>query len=170
MAYSSAESDLKANVNVQASGLKSMYAEAGSDPVGYEDFNLAKELDRDVDAAINLVEESKEEMRKFEEMINVTMMDRGVQDQFLSTHAAVMADNEDQCTASFIVIDGSKPLDEKVTTSKFRLAFRSFIEKPRDVATQEPTSYATASLTSLLPFLLAEDTINFLAKGVSKGH
>ena len=55
---SSTESDLKANVNVQASGLKSMYAEAGSDPVGYEDFKLAKEIDRDVDAAINLMEES----------------------------------------------------------------------------------------------------------------
>ena len=74
-------------------------------------------------------------MRKFEEMINVTMMDRGGQDQFLSTHAALMADNEYQCTACFVVIDGSKPLDEKVTTSKFRLADRTVIEKPRDVAT-----------------------------------
>ena len=132
---SSTESDLKANVNAKASGLKSMYSEAKSDPVGYEDFKLAKEIDRNVDEAINLMEENKEEMRKFEEMINVTMMDRGGQDQFLSTHAALMADNEYQCTACFVVIDGSKPLDEKVTTSKFRLADGTFIEKPRDVAT-----------------------------------
>ena len=132
---SSTESDLKATVNAKASGLKSMYAEARSDPVGYEDFKLAKEIDRNVDAAINLMEENKEEMRKFEEMINVTMMDRGGQDQFLSTHAALMADNEYQCTACFVVIDGSKPLDEKVTTSKFRLADGTIIEKPRDVAT-----------------------------------
>ena len=129
------ESDLKANVNVKASGLKSMYAETESHPVGYEDFKLAKEMDRDVDVAIYRMEKNKEEMRKCEEMINVTMMDRGGQDQFLSTHAALMADNEYQCTACFVVIDGSKPLNEKVTTSKFRLADGTVIEKPRDVAT-----------------------------------
>ena len=132
---SSTESDLKANVNAKASGLKSMDAEAENNPVGYEHFKLSKEMDRDVDAAINVMEKNKEEMRKFEEMINVTMMDRGGQDQFLSTHAALMADNEYQCTACFVVIDGSKPLDEKVTTSKFRLADGTFIEKQRDVAT-----------------------------------
>ena len=117
------------------SDLKSMYAEAESHPIGYEDFKLAKEIDRDVDVAIYRMEKNKEEMRKCEEMINVTMMDRGGQDQFLSTHAALMADNEYQCTACFVVIDGSKPLDEKVTTSKFRLADGTVIEKPRDVAT-----------------------------------
>ena len=118
----------------QASGLKSMDAEAESHPVGYEDFKLAKEIDRNVGVAINVMEKNKEEMRKCQEMINVTMMDRGGQDQFLSTHAALMADNEYQCTACFVVIDGSKPLDEKVTTSKFRLADGTIIEKPRDVA------------------------------------
>ncbi|XP_062523926.1 uncharacterized protein LOC134198527 isoform X2 [Corticium candelabrum] len=132
---SSTESDLKANVNAKASSSKSMYAQAESHLVGYEDFKLAKEMDRDVDVAINVMEKNKEEMRKCHEMINVTMMDRGGQDQFLSTHAALMADNEYQSTACFVVIDGSKPLDEKVTTSKFRLADGSFIEKPRDVAT-----------------------------------
>ena len=132
---SSTESDLKANVIVQASGVKSTYAEAESDPIGYDDFKRAKEMDGNVDAAIYLMEKNKEEMSKCEKMINVTMMDRGGQDQFLSTHAALMADNEYQCTACFVVIDGSKPLDEKVTTSKFRLADGTFIEKPRDVAT-----------------------------------
>ena len=132
---SSTESDLKANVIVQASGVKSTYAEAESDPIGYDDFKRAKEMDGNVDAAIYLMEKNKEEMSKCEKMINVTMMDRGGQDQFLSTHAALMADNEYQCTACFVVIDGSKPLDEKVTTSKFRLADGTSIEKPRDVAT-----------------------------------
>ena len=132
---STAKPDERQEQSRKAKCLKSMYAEAEIHPIGYEHFKHAKEMDQDVDAAINLMEENKEEMRKFEEMINVTMMDRGGQDQFLSTHAALMADNEYQCTACFVVIDGSKPLDEKVTTSKFRLANGSFIEKPRDVAT-----------------------------------
>ncbi|XP_062509493.1 uncharacterized protein LOC134185667 [Corticium candelabrum] len=132
---SSTESDLKANVNAKASGLKSMYAESESHLLGHEDFKLAKEMDRDVSAAIDLMEKNKEEMRKCEEMLSVTIMDRGGQDQFLSTHAALMADNEFQSTACFVVIDGSKPLDEKVTTSKFRRADGTFIEKPRDVVT-----------------------------------
>ena len=132
---SSTESDLKANVNAKASGLKLMYAESESHPIGYEDFKLATEMDRDVDVAIYLMEKNKEEMRKCAEMINVTMMDRGGQDQFLSTHAALMADNEYQSTACFVAINGSKPLDEKVATSKFCLADGTVIEKPRDVAT-----------------------------------
>ena len=132
---STAKPDGQQEQSPKAKCLKSMYAEAEIHPIGYEHFKHAKEMDQDVDAAINLMEENKEEMRKFEEMINVTMMDRGGQDQFLSTHAALMADNEYQCTACFVVIDGSKPLDKKVTTSKFRLADGSFIEKPRDVAT-----------------------------------
>ena len=132
---STAKPDEQQEQSPKASGLKSMYDEAESHLVGYEDFKLAKEMDQDVGVAINLMEENKEEMRKCQEMINVTMMDRGGQDQFLSTHAALMADNEYQCTACFVVIDGSKPLDEKVTTSKFRLADGTVIERPRDVAT-----------------------------------
>ena len=132
---SSTESDLKPNENANSSGWKSMSAEAESHPIGYDDFKFAKEIDVDIDAAIHLMEKNKEEMRKCEETISVTMIDTGGHDQFLSTHAALMADNEYQCTACFVVIDGSKPLDEKVTTSKFRLADGTFIEKPRDVAT-----------------------------------
>ena len=46
------------------SDLKSMYAESESHPIGYEDFKLAKEMDRDVDVAIYRMEKNKEEMRK----------------------------------------------------------------------------------------------------------
>ena len=130
-----AKPDEQQEQSPKASGLKPMYAEAESYPVGYEDFKRAKEIDPDVCVAIDIMEENKEEFRKCEEMINVTMMDRGGQDQFLSTHAALMADNKYQCTACFVVIDGSKPLDEKVTTSKFRRADGTSIEKQRDVAT-----------------------------------
>ena len=166
----STESDLKANVNAKASGLKSMYAEADSHPVGYEHFKLAKEIDRNVHVAINVMEKNKEEMRKFEETTNVTMMDRGGQDQFLSTHAALMADNEYQCTTCFVVIDGSKPLDEKVTTSKFRLADGTFIEKPRDVATTraDVIRHCFTALSAAFPAGRRHNT--FLARGVSKGH
>ena len=85
--------------------------------------------------AISVLEKNKEELHKLEEMIYVTMMDRGGQDQFLSTHAALMADNDYQSAVCLLVMDGSNPLDEKVTTSKFCLADGTFIEKPRDVAT-----------------------------------
>ena len=168
---SSTESDLKANVNAKASGLKLMYAESESHPIGYEDFKLATEMDRDVDVAIYLMEKNKEEMSKCAEMINVTMMDRGGQDQFLSTHAALMADNEYQSTACFVAINGSKPLDEKVVTSKFRLADGTVIEEPQDVATTRADVIRHCfSTLSLLPFQLAEHAISFLARGVSKRH
>ena len=166
----STESDLKSNVDAKASGLKSMYAKAESHPIRYDDFKLAKEMDRNVDVAIYLLEKNKEEMSKCKEMINVTMMDRGGQDQFLSTHAELMADNEYQSTACFVVMDGSKPLDEKVTTSKFRLADGTFIEKQREVATTRADVIRHCFTALSAAFSAGRRRNKFLAKGMSKGH
>ena len=101
----------------------------------YVDFQGAKELDADVQEAISMMEKDKEEIRKCEDMIIVTMMDRGGQDQFLSTHAALMADSAFQCTTCLLVFDGSKPLDEKVSESRLRHSDGSYSTKPRDIAT-----------------------------------
>ena len=93
------------------------------------------------------------------------MMDRGGQDQFLSTHAALMADEEYQSTVCLLAIDGSKPLDEKVATSKFHLADGTVIEKPRDVATTR-ADVIRHCFTALHAVFLAGRTRNkFFGKG-----
>ena len=101
----------------------------------YEHFQDANKPDADAIKAIVLMNEDSEEMSKCENTTLLTLMDRGGQDQFLSTHAALMADDAHQSTVCFLVIDGSKPLDEEVLESKFRLPDGRVIKKPRDNGT-----------------------------------
>ena len=100
----------------------------------YKDFNRAKEIDQYVQDAVSMMEKDKEELRKCENMVIINMMDRGGQDQFLSTHAALMADHAFQCTVCLLVFDGSKKLDGNVSQSEFRRPDGSVITKPRDIA------------------------------------
>ena len=104
-------------------------------PVGFEEFKSAQGLNEEVTALISLLEKDDEEFRKCEEMVVITMMDRGGQDQYLAIHAALMADNAYNASVCLFVIDGTKPLDETVTDSKFRLPDGSEIKQKRDVAT-----------------------------------
>ena len=104
-------------------------------PVGFEEFKSAQGLNEEVAALISLLEKDDEEFRKCEEMVVITMMDRGGQDQYLAIHAALMADNAYNASVCLFVIDGTKPLDETVTDSKFRLPDGSEIKQKRDVAT-----------------------------------
>ena len=136
----------------------------------YVDFQSAKEVDEDVQEAISMMEKDKEEIRKCEDMVIVTMMDRGGQDQFLSTHAALMADNAFQSTVCLLVFDGSKPLDEKVSESKFRLLDGTYISKPRDIATSR-ADLIRYYFTALYAAFPAGRTRNkYFGKGRGKGR
>ena len=101
----------------------------------YERFQDANKPDANAIEAISLMKNDSKEMSKCENTMLLTLMDRGGQDQFLSTHAALMADDAHQSTVCFLVIDGSKRLHEKVLESKFRLPDGRVITKPRDIAT-----------------------------------
>ena len=101
----------------------------------FQEFKAAQDLSEEIAAVISLMEENEEEMRKCEEMIIITMMDRGGQDQYLAIHAALMADNAYNASVCLLVIDGTKPLEEVVPESIFRQPGGSVIKQKRDVAT-----------------------------------
>ena len=103
--------------------------------MGFEEFKSAQVLNEEVAAVISLMEENAEEFRKCEDMVVINMMDRGGQDQYLAIHAALTADSSYNASVCLFVLDGSKPLDETVTESKFRLAGGGEIKQKRDVAT-----------------------------------
>ena len=103
--------------------------------MGFEEFKSAQVLNEEVAKVISLMEENAEEFRKCEEMVVINMMDRGGQDQYLAIHAALTADSSYNASVCLFVLDGSKPLDETVTESKFRLAGGGEIKQKRDVAT-----------------------------------
>ena len=116
---------------VELSGLSD---DISSSTTGFEEFKAAQELNEELADAMLLMEGSAEEMRKCEEIVILTMMDRGGQDQYLSVHAALMADNAYNASVCLLVIDGTKALDESVTLSEFRLPAGSTIKQKRDVA------------------------------------
>jgi hypothetical protein len=103
--------------------------------VGFDEFKSAQGLNEEVAALISLMEKNEEEIRKCEDMVFITMMDRGGQDQYLAIHAALMADNAYNASVCLFVLDGTKSLDEPLTECKFRLPDRSEIKQTRDVAT-----------------------------------
>ena len=75
-----------------------------------EQAKLAEELRRD-----------KAALEKSEKMILITVCDRGGQEQFLMTHAALMADNsQHSVTAYMIVMDGTKSLADRIPQCLFR--------------------------------------------------
>ena len=75
-----------------------------------EQAKLAEELRRD-----------KAALEKSENMMLITVCDRGSQEQFLMTHAALMADNsQDSATAYMIVMDGTKSLADPIPQCLFR--------------------------------------------------
>ncbi|XP_062506957.1 uncharacterized protein LOC134183440 [Corticium candelabrum] len=75
-----------------------------------EQAKLAEELRRD-----------KAALEKSENMMLITVCDRGGQEQFLMTHAALMADNsQHSATAYMIVMDGTKSLADPIPQCLFR--------------------------------------------------
>ena len=102
--------------------------------MGFKEFKSARVLNEEVAALISLIEENAEEFRKCAEMV-INVMDRGGHDQYLAIHAALTADSAYNASVCLFVLDGSKPLDETVTESKFRLAGGGEIKQKRDVAT-----------------------------------
>ena len=75
-----------------------------------EQAKLAEELRRD-----------KAALEKSEKMMLITVCDRGGQEQFLMTHAALMADNsQHSATAYMIVMDGTKSLADPIPQCLFR--------------------------------------------------
>ncbi|XP_062506410.1 uncharacterized protein LOC134182981 [Corticium candelabrum] len=75
-----------------------------------EQAKLAEELRRD-----------KAALEKSESMMLITVCDRGGQEQFLMTHAALMADNsQHSATAYMIVMDGTKSLADPIPQCLFR--------------------------------------------------
>ena len=75
-----------------------------------EQAKLAEELRRD-----------KAALEKSEKMMLITVCDRGGQEQFLMTHAALMADNsQHSATAYMIVMDGTKSLADPIAQCLFR--------------------------------------------------
>ena len=69
----------------------------------------------------------------------VTLMDRGGQEQYLSIHAALMADSKANASGYLVVIDITKPLDEEVNVSKFRREEGGVIEQQREAKTRAAT-------------------------------
>ena len=69
----------------------------------------------------------------------VTLMDRGGQEQYLSIHAALMANSKANASGYLVVIDITKPLDEEVNVSKFRHEEGGVIEQQREAKTRAAT-------------------------------
>lgn len=101
--------------------------------IGRAEFQKARDLDNRKAALISLMKKNKEELRKSGEMVLINIMDRGGQEQFLLTHAALMADTSYNSLACFLVIDGTKPLDEAITKSVLRLENGNSKEQKPDV-------------------------------------
>lgn len=100
---------------------------------GRKEFSKACSWDEKKAALFSRLEKNKEELRKCEEMVIINVMDRGGQEQFLSIHAALMADTTCDSSVCCVVLDPTKPLDDIVKRSLFRLGKRKVKEQKRDV-------------------------------------
>ena len=106
---------------------------------GQDEFMKILELDENKEAFIQELQQNMEKLRQYEESTIITLMDRGGQEQYLSIHAALMADSMSNATGYLVVIDITKPLDEEVTTSYYRLKHGKVIEQKRETRTRADT-------------------------------
>ena len=85
------------------------------------DFLFSTELTEVQSAFADLLHRDKAELEKSKMMMLITLCDRGGQERFLMTHAALMADSSDySATAYMIVMDGTKSLADPIPQCLFR--------------------------------------------------
>ena len=85
------------------------------------DFLFSTELTEVQAAFADLLRHDKAELEKSKMMMLITLCDRGGQERFLMTHAALMADSSDySATAYMIVMDGTKSLADPIPQCLFR--------------------------------------------------
>ncbi|XP_062506531.1 uncharacterized protein LOC134183094 isoform X1 [Corticium candelabrum] len=85
------------------------------------DFLFSTELTEVQAAFADLLRRDKAELEKSKMMMLITLCDRGGQERFLMTHAALMADSSDySATAYMIVMDGTKSLADPIPQCLFR--------------------------------------------------
>ena len=107
--------------------------------IGLDEFTKIIELNERKEAFIQDLQLHMERLRQHEESTIITLMDRGSQEQYLSIHAALMADSMSTVTGYLVVIDITKPLDEEVTRSCFRLKHGGVVQQKREVRTRADT-------------------------------
>ncbi|XP_062506351.1 uncharacterized protein LOC134182925 [Corticium candelabrum] len=84
-------------------------------------FLFSTELTEVQAAFADLLRRDKAELAKSKMMMLITLCDRGGQERFLMTHAALMADSSDySATAYMIVMDGTKSLADPIPQCLFR--------------------------------------------------
>ncbi|XP_062506333.1 uncharacterized protein LOC134182908 [Corticium candelabrum] len=84
------------------------------------DFLFSTELTGVQAAFADLLRRDKAELEKSKMMMLITLCDRGGQERFLMTHAALMADSSDySATAYMIVMDGTKSLADPIPQCLF---------------------------------------------------
>ena len=85
------------------------------------DLFFSKQLTEEQAAFADKLRHDKAALEKSREMILITLCDRGGQEQFLMTHAALMADTSHHtATAYMIVMDGTKSLADPIPHCLFR--------------------------------------------------
>ena len=85
------------------------------------DLFFSKQLTEEQAAFADKLRHDKAALEKSKEMILITLCDRGGQEQFLMTHAALMADSSHHtATAYMIVMDGTKSLADPIPHCLFR--------------------------------------------------
>ena len=85
------------------------------------DFLFSTELTEVQVAFADLLRRDKAELEQSKMMMLITLCDRGGQERFLMTHAALMADSSDySATAYMIVMDGTKSLADPIPQCLFR--------------------------------------------------
>ena len=85
------------------------------------DLLFSKELTEEQAKLAEMLRHDKAALVESENMMLITVCDRGGQEQFLMTHAALMADNsQHSATAYMIVMDGTKSLADAIPQCSFR--------------------------------------------------
>ncbi|XP_062506296.1 uncharacterized protein LOC134182871 [Corticium candelabrum] len=85
------------------------------------DLWFSKELTEEQAKLAEMLCRDKAALMESEKMMLITVCDRGGQEQFLMTHAALMADNsQHSATAYMIVMDGTKSLADAIPHCLFR--------------------------------------------------
>ena len=85
------------------------------------DLLFSKELSEEQAKLAEMLRHDKAALLESENMMLITVCDRGGQEQFLMTHAALMADNsQHSATAYMIVMDGTKSLADPIPQCLFR--------------------------------------------------
>ena len=76
---------------------------------------FSKKLTEEQAKLAEILHRDKAALEKSEKMMLITVCDRGDQEQFLMTHATLMADNsQHSATAYMIVMDGTKSLADAI--------------------------------------------------------